>query len=201
AQVLVGRDAEGECVERPGHERDRVRVLAAEGIGLVVAADDLQHAVAVLHAARHRHARAGARSARDVARVEDVAAMPAHRPGAVQPRGELVERVLADEDGAGIERFLHARRRHLGQPVETLAAAESIERAYFRASDTRTHCPWKGEASYYDVVVDGEINEDAVWYYPEPKEAAAAIGGRVAFWRVSGWRERACQGRDAKGRR
>jgi uncharacterized protein (DUF427 family) len=50
-------------------------------------------------------------------------------------------------------------------------------------------------------VVDGEINEDAVWYYPEPKEAAAAIGGRVAFWRVSGWRERACQGRDAKRRR
>ena len=60
---------------------------------------------------------------------------------------------------------------------------ESIDRAYLRASDTRTHCPWKGEASYYDVVVDGEINKDAAWYYPEPKEAAAAIRGRVAFWK------------------
>lgn len=60
---------------------------------------------------------------------------------------------------------------------------ESIDRAYFRASDTHTHCPWKGEASYYDVVVDGETNKDAAWYYPEPKEAAAAIKGRVAFWR------------------
>ena len=60
---------------------------------------------------------------------------------------------------------------------------ESIDRAYLRASDTHTHCPWKGEASYYDVVVDGEINKDAAWYYPEPKEAAAAIRGRVAFWK------------------
>jgi len=61
--------------------------------------------------------------------------------------------------------------------------AESINRAYFKESNTHTLCPWKGEASYYDVVVDGEINKDAAWYYPEPKEAAAAIRGRVAFWR------------------
>jgi len=61
--------------------------------------------------------------------------------------------------------------------------AESIDRTYFRESKTHTHCPWKGEASYYDVVVDGEINEDAAWHYPEPKEAAAAIKGRIAFWR------------------
>ena len=60
---------------------------------------------------------------------------------------------------------------------------ESINRAYFKESSTHTLCPWKGEASYYDVVVDGEINKHAAWHYPEPKEAAAAIKGRVAFWR------------------
>ncbi|HEV2859805.1 MAG TPA: DUF427 domain-containing protein [Pyrinomonadaceae bacterium] len=60
---------------------------------------------------------------------------------------------------------------------------EAINREYFRESGTHTTCPWKGEASYYDVVVDGEVNKDAAWYYPEPKEAANNIRGRVAFWR------------------
>jgi uncharacterized protein (DUF427 family) len=60
---------------------------------------------------------------------------------------------------------------------------ESINKEYFQASDAHTHCPWKGEASYYDVVVNGEVNKDAAWYYPEPKEAAAQIKDRVAFWR------------------
>jgi uncharacterized protein (DUF427 family) len=50
-------------------------------------------------------------------------------------------------------------------------------------SDTHTHCPWKGEASYYDVVVDGRRNPDAAWYYPEPLEAASHVAGRVAFWK------------------
>lgn len=44
-------------------------------------------------------------------------------------------------------------------------------------------CPWKGTASYFSVVVDGQTNADAAWYYPEPKDAAAEIRGRVAFWR------------------
>ena len=61
--------------------------------------------------------------------------------------------------------------------------AEAVNRDYFRASETHTRCPWKGEASYYDVVVDGETNKDAAWYYPEPKEAARNIAGRVAFWK------------------
>ncbi len=60
---------------------------------------------------------------------------------------------------------------------------ESVNREYFRMSETHTRCPWKGEASYYDVVVDGETNKDAAWYYPEPKEAARNIAGRVAFWK------------------
>lgn len=50
-------------------------------------------------------------------------------------------------------------------------------------TDTHTVCPWKGTASYSSVVVDGSRNEDAAWYYPEPKDAAKEIAGRVAFWR------------------
>lgn len=59
---------------------------------------------------------------------------------------------------------------------------ESINEEYFRESGYHTRCPWKGLASYYDVVVDGEINENAAWYYPEPKEAASHIKDYVAFW-------------------
>jgi uncharacterized protein (DUF427 family) len=61
--------------------------------------------------------------------------------------------------------------------------AESVRREHFRESATRTTCPWKGEASYYDVSVGGEVNRDAAWFYPEPKDAAKQIKGRVAFWR------------------
>ncbi len=60
---------------------------------------------------------------------------------------------------------------------------ESINSDYFKESETHTMCPWKGTASYFDVVVDGEVNKDAAWYYAEPKEAAQNIKGRVAFWR------------------
>lgn len=60
---------------------------------------------------------------------------------------------------------------------------DALRPEYFKPSATRTVCPWKGEASYYTVVVDGRRNEDAAWYYPEPKEAARRIKGFVAFWR------------------
>ncbi len=59
---------------------------------------------------------------------------------------------------------------------------ESVNKQYFRPSDKQTVCPWKGTASYYDVVVDGKVNKDAAWYYPEPKDAAANIKDHVAFW-------------------
>ena len=61
--------------------------------------------------------------------------------------------------------------------------AGSIKREHFRESETHTVCPWKGTASYYDVVVGGEVNRDAAWFYPEAKDAAKEIEGRVAFWR------------------
>ncbi len=54
---------------------------------------------------------------------------------------------------------------------------------HFRPSATHTTCGWKGQASYFDVVVGENVNRDAAWYYPEPKPAAEEIRGRVAFWR------------------
>ena len=60
---------------------------------------------------------------------------------------------------------------------------DSIRSEHFRKSNQHTHCPWKGEASYYDITVGDEVNAGAAWYYPEPKESAAEIKGRVAFWK------------------
>ena len=61
--------------------------------------------------------------------------------------------------------------------------AEALRSACFRASNHRSRCGWKGEAHYYDVVVDGQVNANAAWFYPDPLEAASAIRGRVAFWK------------------
>jgi uncharacterized protein (DUF427 family) len=61
--------------------------------------------------------------------------------------------------------------------------SDAINREYFKPSDTHTVCPWKGEASYYHIEVDGETNRDAAWYYPATKAAARPIEGRIAFWR------------------
>ena len=60
---------------------------------------------------------------------------------------------------------------------------DSINKEHFRESATHTTCPWKGEACYYDVAVNGEVNRDAAWFYPETKEAASNIRNYVAFWR------------------
>ncbi len=60
---------------------------------------------------------------------------------------------------------------------------EALNASAFQPSSHRTVCGWKGEAHYYDVVVAGEVNRNAAWYYPEPKEAAREIRGRVAFWK------------------
>ena len=61
--------------------------------------------------------------------------------------------------------------------------ADSLVMEHLEPSDHRTTCGWKGEAHYYNVVVNGEVNSNAAWFYPEPKSAAAEIKGRVAFWR------------------
>lgn len=59
----------------------------------------------------------------------------------------------------------------------------AIKRELFQPSETHTTCPWKGEASYYTIAVDGQVNKDAAWYYPAPKDAAKQIKDHVAFWR------------------
>jgi uncharacterized protein (DUF427 family) len=59
----------------------------------------------------------------------------------------------------------------------------ALDEAVITPSSTTTVCPWKGTAHYYSLQVDGQSNTDAVWYYPEPKPAAAQIRDRVAFWR------------------
>lgn len=60
---------------------------------------------------------------------------------------------------------------------------ESVKKEYLKPSKTHTTCPWKGEASYYTLDVDGKQNPDAAWYYPQPKEAAVQIKDYIAFWK------------------
>jgi uncharacterized protein (DUF427 family) len=60
---------------------------------------------------------------------------------------------------------------------------ETLRREHFKESGTHTVCGWKGTASYYDVEVEGQVNKDAAWYYPDPKPAARNIAGYVAFWK------------------
>lgn len=58
-----------------------------------------------------------------------------------------------------------------------------VKTEYLFETDYRTTCPWKGEAHYYNVVVEGQINENAAWFYPQPKEKANHIANYVAFWK------------------
>jgi len=59
----------------------------------------------------------------------------------------------------------------------------SVKKEFLKASDHHTTCPWKGEASYYSIAVDGQINKEAAWYYADPKYAAKKISGYIAFWK------------------
>jgi uncharacterized protein (DUF427 family) len=60
---------------------------------------------------------------------------------------------------------------------------DSIKKGFYKASPKHTICNWKGEASYFTLDVNGKQNQDAAWYYPDPKEAAKQIKNRVAFWK------------------
>jgi uncharacterized protein (DUF427 family) len=60
---------------------------------------------------------------------------------------------------------------------------DAIKAEYFKPSHTQTICPWKGTASYYNLVVNDRTNQDAAWYYPDPKAAAKNITGFIAFWK------------------
>ena len=61
--------------------------------------------------------------------------------------------------------------------------AETLKKEFLLSSNHHTMCSWKGQASYYDLFVDGNVNPNAAWFYPDPKEAAAEIKGRIAFWK------------------
>lgn len=93
------------------------------------------------------------------------------RPGRRMPRAEWRGRVLAES----------ADVRMVEGNVYFPPASVRFE--YLRESHTRTTCPWKGEAHYYTVVVEGEENQDAAWHYPDPKPAAREIRRYVAFWK------------------
>ncbi|WP_144604184.1 DUF427 domain-containing protein [Algoriphagus algorifonticola] len=60
---------------------------------------------------------------------------------------------------------------------------ETVKKEYLKESDTHSTCPWKGKAAYYSLLVDGELNKDAAWYYPDPKPAASVIKDQIAFWK------------------
>ena len=60
---------------------------------------------------------------------------------------------------------------------------DGVHKEYFKPSEQHSVCPWKGTASYYDVVVGGEVNPNAAWYYADPSEASKQIKGRIAFWK------------------
>lgn len=60
---------------------------------------------------------------------------------------------------------------------------ESVDKQYFQETSTHTSCPWKGTANYYDIEVNGQINRDAAWFYPNAKEKAKHFEDYVAFWR------------------
>jgi uncharacterized protein (DUF427 family) len=60
---------------------------------------------------------------------------------------------------------------------------ESVKKEFLQSSTTHTTCPWKGRASYYNVVVEGKVNKDAAWCYPEPNPAAKKIKNYIAFWK------------------
>lgn len=92
------------------------------------------------------------------------------RPGDAKVRASWNETVLAESDAT-----LLCEGNHYFPLAD-------VRTELLKDSATHTHCGWKGDASYYDVVVDGRTNADAAWYYAEPWEAAAAIKGYVAFW-------------------
>ncbi|KGK99340.1 hypothetical protein LI82_04850 [Methanococcoides methylutens] len=60
---------------------------------------------------------------------------------------------------------------------------DSVNMEYLKETDTHSTCPWKGLATYFDIAVNGEINTDAAWHYPDPKPAAKEIAGYIAFWK------------------
>jgi len=90
--------------------------------------------------------------------------------GTIMPRALWNGAVIAESDACEI-----VEGNHYFPP-------DSVRHERLRASEKHTTCGWKGVASYYDIVVGGQVNKDAAWYYPETKEAARHFRGYIAFW-------------------
>jgi uncharacterized protein (DUF427 family) len=88
------------------------------------------------------------------------------------PRAIWNNRVIAEAPSSEIHRVE-------GNVYFPLSA---VKREFLSSSETHTHCHWKGTASYYNVTIDGKVNKDAAWFYPEPSAMAARIKNYVAFW-------------------
>ena len=101
------------------------------------------------------------------------------------PRIERDPRQVIVRVGAVVIAHSHRSARVLetGSPPSFYLPPEDVELGLLKTIADSSSCEWKGEASYYNVVVDGQINKDAAWYYPDPKPAAAEIKDHVAFWR------------------
>lgn len=89
------------------------------------------------------------------------------------PKAIWNNQVLADAETS----VIHRVEGNVYFPVS------AVKKDFLRDSDTHTHCVWKGVASYYDVVVDGQVNKDAAWYYPNPSSMAARLEHHIAFWK------------------
>lgn len=76
-----------------------------------------------------------------------------------------------------------AKRRHRGAGERHYFPETALNRDYVTFSNHHTMCSWKGQASYYSLLVNGEMNTDAAWYYPRPQTEADNIRGHVAFWK------------------
>ncbi len=93
-----------------------------------------------------------------------------------EPDGRMMEAFFNGSLIAKSDKTIVVEKNHYFPP-------SAIKKEFFKKSDEKSICPWKGEAAYYDVVVDGKTGEGSAWYYPEPKSIAEPIKNYVAFWR------------------
>ena len=112
---------------------------------------------------------------------------PSHSSGGLSPRGRSREEIVQAEQPMA-KAVWNGKVIAESDTTETVEGnvyfpEASLKREYFRPSTTTSTCPWKGQARYMNLLIDGQDNPDAAWYYPDPKPAARKIKGHVAFWR------------------
>jgi uncharacterized protein (DUF427 family) len=91
-------------------------------------------------------------------------------------KGEKIKAIWKNKIIAESDKYEIVEGNHYFPP-------ESVKKQYLKKSNTHTTCPWKGLAHYYDIEIDGDVNKDAAWYYPDPKSGAKKIKDYIAFWK------------------